>query len=91
MTWPWQNSVIKTPPLIENALVIRALAAEIDGLPIVESVLTVIDAHREELIEGIPALVSDHGKVAKAVGGIQALDWLRENLLTLREQGRKDE
>lgn len=90
MNWPWKPIVIEKPDIPPD-VVLRSLSAEVDKLPIFESVLCVLDEQKKAWNENAPLHVSDHGLLAAHVYAIFALDQLREKLIELRLQGRKDD
>lgn len=76
---------------LSEAQIIRALAAEVGGVPTFEAVLQLIDDHEDACAKTAIGLVSDHGALASEVGGIQVLRELRITLLELRARGREGE
>jgi hypothetical protein len=85
--WPFETIVVERPILTHDQCV-RALAAEIPNLPVLDAVLAVLYKQWQEWSEAAQATISDHGKLAGNVGATMALEMLRDELYRLRAEGR---
>lgn len=83
--------IFELAPALERHQIVRALASEIPGVPVFEAVQQLIDMHERNCVTTAVGMVADHGLVASELGGIQVLQELRQELFSLREEGRRDE
>ena len=87
---PARIVLVAEPELTRNEL-IRAWAADIEGAPVFKAVMQVIAVAEQIAIDAMPGMVNSHGALASEAGGIQVLRELRDELSSLRAQGKRGE
>ena len=87
---PLRVIVVSQVDLTRNEL-IRALAADVEGVPTFQAVMQLLDEFEQQVIDGLPGMVNSHGALASESGIIQGLRQFRDQLYDLRAQGKRGE
>ena len=82
--------VIVPQPKLSSDEMAQAMAAYVDKVPFFDAFMQLLDEHERECINNAVGMVGNHGAVASEVGGMQVLGELRQKLIMLRDEGRKE-